>query len=202
MPIIKDANYWKEYNQKRKEYLLQKQRERRKQVVDRMTASFDKVVDNNSQVVIKDSCIQPMNTTKPVVIKKENNNDYNLNTTSDHNSKVNTTDYNQKEKVVITNTTEKCIQPNLQPCQNCIQLKEQLEKQKVNLANNNTSCSLNHYSFSQLFSATSEQLKKDYQQIYSQHPQTARKCFDCYNLETNYQIMRKLLDDYAKSKKG
>ena len=62
-------------------------------------------------------------------------------------------------------------------------------------------CSLNHYPFSQLFKEVTEQVKRDYQQIYQKYPDTARKCFDCHNRERNYQIMLKLLNSYERSLK-
>lgn len=56
----------------------------------------------------------------------------------------------------------------------------------------NTNCLLNHYSFKELFKEVTEQVKKDYQNIYSKYPD-AKKCFDCHNRERNYQIMLRLL---------
>jgi hypothetical protein len=63
------------------------------------------------------------------------------------------------------------------------------------------SCSLNHYSFNQLFKETSEKVKKDFQTIYTKYPDTLKKCFDCHNRERNYQIMLRLLNDYERKSK-
>ena len=62
-------------------------------------------------------------------------------------------------------------------------------------------CSLNHYSFKELFKEVTEQVRKDYQTIYQKYPDAARKCFDCHNRERNYQIMLKLLNSYERSLK-
>lgn len=129
MAIIKDANYWKEYNRKRKEYLQQKYLQR-KQVVNSTTS------ENNS--VVKSKVVK-----SETVVKKRNS------TTSNFTTKF---------------TTKNLLFKPL--------------------------------SFKQLFKETSEQVEKDYQALYQQHPQTVRHCFDCRNRERNYQIMRKLLTDY------
>jgi len=63
-------------------------------------------------------------------------------------------------------------------------------------------CPLNHYSFKELFKQVTEQVRKDFQTIYSQYPETARKCFDCHNRERNYQIMLNLLNSYERKCKA
>jgi hypothetical protein len=63
-------------------------------------------------------------------------------------------------------------------------------------------CSLAHYSFKELFKQVTEQVRKDFQTIYSQYPETARKCFDCHNRERNYQIMFNLLNSYERKCKA
>lgn len=63
-------------------------------------------------------------------------------------------------------------------------------------------CSLAHYSFKELFKEVTEQVKRDYQNIYQKYPETARKCFDCHNRERNYQIMLNLLNSYERKCKS
>ena len=63
-------------------------------------------------------------------------------------------------------------------------------------------CLLNHHSFTELFQQATTKIKQDYQLIY-QDPEASRKCFDCHNLQRNYQILLNLLEKYWKlSKKG
>lgn len=97
MPI-KDANYWKEYNQKRKEYLQQKYQQR-KQVVNSTTDNS--VVKNNpvvkSEVVKSDAVVE--NILQP-------------------NKKV-------VESCKIIQPELVVKKDNLQPCQSCIQLKKE-----------------------------------------------------------------------------
>ena len=65
MTILKDSNYWKDYNQKRREYLTQKKKESRNKlkelVVDRIKVvdtSLKTVVDNQLNISVVD---QPLN---------------------------------------------------------------------------------------------------------------------------------------------
>lgn len=93
--VIKDAQYWKEYNQKRKAYIQQKNKERYNQDKGCINAT-------NSEK------IQPINTTKT---------DTTFNTTD-------TTSTDTTEAVVLKTDTTDTNKANLQPCPNCLQLEK------------------------------------------------------------------------------
>jgi hypothetical protein len=56
-------------------------------------------------------------------------------------------------------------------------------------------CLLNHHSLAELFKQATLKIKQDYQAIYKDSD-AARKCFNCHNLERNYQILLNLLERY------
>jgi len=61
-------------------------------------------------------------------------------------------------------------------------------------------CPFNHHSLTDLFQQATTKIKQDYKLIYKDS-ETSRKCFNCHNLERNYQIMLNLLEKYWKLSK-
>jgi len=87
MPIIKDANYWKEYNQKRREYLSLKKRQSRAKlkglVVDNLNNRpvvdiSNSVVDQNKEIKVVDMLkivdIKPETVVDKMVVDRESDN--------------------------------------------------------------------------------------------------------------------------------
>lgn len=108
MSIIKDANYWKEYNAKRKVYLQQKYLQR-KQVVNSTTNENNLVV--KSEVVKSETVVENILQPKSEVVKS-------------------CKEIIQPELVVKKENLqlELIIQPSSPPCQNCLQLKAKNER--------------------------------------------------------------------------
>lgn len=120
MPI-KDANYWKEYNQKRKEYIQQKNKERYNKDKGCINTTKPDATFNTTDATDATKNNTTTDATEKVVLKKDTTTILTTDTTKPVLLKTDTTENN-------TTLQPELIKPILQPCQNCLQLKKENDR--------------------------------------------------------------------------